>query len=264
MSQRPATYFAVTFAISWTAALLVAAPALLRHQGIPKMTGLMMFPAMLAGPAFAGVFLTAVSGGRPALNHLFLRMRRFRFPGRWYATLLIPPALVLSVLLALKMLLGPVFAPNHFFIGVSFGIAAGFFEEIGWMGCAFPRLCSRHSPLASAVLLGLLWGLWHLPVIDSLGAASPHGSSWAAFMLAFVAAMTALRVLIAWAYTNTQSIALAQLLHAASTGSLVAFSAPRVTPAQEALWYALYACALWLLAALIAGQAGPRLRRRTA
>ncbi len=56
--------------------------------------------------------------------------------------------------------------------------------------------------------------------------------------------MTAIRVLIAWVYSNTKSVLLAQLFHAFSTGSLVVFSPPRVTAAQESLWYAVYAAAL--------------------
>ena len=38
---------------------------------------------------------------------------------------------------------------------------------------------------------------------------------------------------------------MAQLLHACSTGFLVVLSAPQVTPAQEALWYTVYAALLW-------------------
>jgi hypothetical protein len=59
----------------------------------------------------------------------------------------------------------------------------------------------------------LMWGLWHAPVIDYLGTATPHGHSWFSFFLAFTAAMTAMRVLIAWLYSNTKSVLLAQLMH---------------------------------------------------
>jgi threonine/homoserine/homoserine lactone efflux protein len=49
----------------------------------------------------------------------------------------------------------------------------------------------------------VLWGLWHLPVVDSLGAASPHGSWWPEFFAAFIAVLAAIRVLIAWTYEHT-------------------------------------------------------------
>jgi CDP-diglyceride synthetase len=117
----------------------------------------------------------------------------------------------------------------------------------------------EENAMAPAILLGLLWGAWHIPVIDYLGTSTPHGAYWFPFFLSFTAAMTAIRVLISWTYINTNSVALAQLLHACSTGSLVIFSPPRVTAAQESLWYALYAAVLWLVVALIATTFGKRL-----
>ena len=103
--------------------------------------------------------------------------------------------------------------------------------------------------------------VWHLPVVDFLGAAHPHGPAWLAFFLAFSGAMTAMRVLISWLYLNTESVAAAQLLHMSSTGALVVFGAQRIDGAQEAAWYGLYAMALWLVVALIVRRWGVRLRR---
>jgi membrane protease YdiL (CAAX protease family) len=210
-----------------------------------------MFPAMLLGPSFAGIFLTQRLAGRDGLRNLFARMRRVRFPLRWYFALLIPPAMVLGVLYYLKTFLSPVYAPNRFWIGLSFGVLAGILEEIGWTGFAYPKLRQRFAVLPAAAILGLFWGLWHAPVIDFLGAASPHGKALPAFFAAFVAAMAAMRVLIAWFYEHTQSVALAQLIHISSTGALVIFSPPAVAPAQEAAWYAVYAAALWALVVIL-------------
>ena len=260
VKRHPVTiYFALTFAVSWLGAFAVAAPRLLRGEAIPKFAGLMMFPAMLLGPSAVGILLTRLVDGPTGLRDLFSRMRRVRVPLRWYAALLIPPVFVLTVLSCMKTFVSPIFAPNRFFIGIGFGFVAGFFEEIGWMGFAFPKMRRPDNALAPALLLGLLWGCWHIPVIDFLGTSTPHGSYWLPFFLAFTAALTAMRILIAWVYTNTNSVVLAQLLHASSTGSLIVFSPPGASAAQESLWYAIYAASLWLLVAIVAAIYGERL-----
>jgi CAAX protease family protein len=255
------TYFALTFLISWTGALAVAAPHLIRHQPMPQMTGILMFPVMLLGPGLAGIVLTRIVDGKSGLQVLFSQMLRAWVPPRWYTALLLPPALVLSVLLVLERLVSPVYAPNRFFMGILFGIPAGFLEEIGWMGYAFPKMRSQSDGLAPSILLGLFWALWHLPVINYLGTATPHGVYWLPFFFAFSLAMTAMRVLIAWIYTNTKSVLLAQLMHVSSTGSLVIFSAARVTAAQEAVWYALYGTVLWIAVGIVVKTFGRRLGR---
>jgi uncharacterized protein len=254
-----ATYFVMTFAISWAGALFVATPHLMRHEPQPKMTGILMFPAMLLGPSLMGIVLTRIVDGKSGVRDLFSRMFRRRFPMRWYAVLLIPPALVLTILFILTEYVSPSYAPNFFLMGILFGVPAGYLEEVGWMGYAFPKMRSQNNALAPSILLGLLWSIWHLPVVDYLGTATPHGVYWFPFFLAFTAAMTAMRVLISWAYSNTNSVMLAQLIHVSSTGSLVIFSAPRLTAGQEVLWYGLYAVALWFVVAVVVTIFGKRL-----
>jgi membrane protease YdiL (CAAX protease family) len=38
------------------------------------------------------------------------------------------------------------------------------FEEPGWRGFALPRLEARLKPLPAALLLGVIWTAWHLPL----------------------------------------------------------------------------------------------------
>jgi uncharacterized protein len=98
-----------------------------------------------------------------------------------------------------------------------------------------------------------------LPVVNYLGTATPHGAFWFPFFLAFTFAMTAMRVLICWLYTNTKSILMAQLMHISSTGSLVVLSPPAVSAKQEVIWYALYGVALWIAVLLVVKKSGTRL-----
>jgi membrane protease YdiL (CAAX protease family) len=261
-ARHPAlTYFLLTFAISWIGAFSLVATKLLHNQPIPKFTGLLMFPIMLLGPSLSGILLTGFIHGRAGLRDLFSRMRRFRVGPRWYLPLLIPPLAICIVLFSLKFFVSTIFTPNFFLIGILFGIPAGLLEEIGWTGLAFPHLNRQYRALPAAILLGILWGAWHLPVIDYLGGATPHASYWLPYFLSFLVAMTAIRVIISWTYVHTKSVLLAQLLHISSTGSLVIFSPSNVSPAQETGWYCLYAAVLWLIVAILTLAYGKRLTR---
>lgn len=246
------SYFVLTYAVSWVGAFLVVAPLLLRGAPVPKERGPLMFPAMLLGPSMVGTVLTCILDGRAGVRGVLSRMRQFRFDVRWYALLLVPPVLILSILWCLKNLVSPVFAPNMFLIGAGFGVVAGFFEEIGWMGYAFPKMLQTKSVVAAGAMLGLLWGLWHLPVIDYLGAATPHRAYLTPYFFAFTAVLVATRLLISWMYVKTRSLPLCQLMHASSTSSLVIFSPAHATARQEMLWYWVYAGALWITVAVLA------------
>jgi membrane protease YdiL (CAAX protease family) len=256
-----ACYFALVYAVSALALVVIGPPRLSGSAAFP-VASLVMFPVMVVCVALVGVALTAATGGHAGLRDLRSRLTRLR--ARWLLVVLIPPVAILAVLELFRAVAGPSFTPGFLAFGIAAGVLAGFFEEIGWTGFAYPRMRTRFGALGGALLLGLLWGVWHLPVVDSLGAASPHGMALPAFFASFVAVLTALRALIAWVYTNTGSVLMAQLLHASSTGFLVVLSAPRVTPAQEALWYLGYAVVLWAVVAVVVARWSPTLSGRPA
>jgi CAAX protease family protein len=95
------SYFVLTCAISWLGAFAVTAPHWMRGEAVPKLSGLMMFPAMLLGAMCCRDCFDTATQGRTGLRNLFWRMHRIG-PYRWLSTLAIPPGLVIAVLLALK------------------------------------------------------------------------------------------------------------------------------------------------------------------
>jgi hypothetical protein len=77
-------YFMLCFGISWTGALWVALPTLVRHQPFQKMVGLIMFPVMLLGPPAAGLMLTFLQSHRNGIRALGQRMRRWKIQKEIY------------------------------------------------------------------------------------------------------------------------------------------------------------------------------------
>jgi membrane protease YdiL (CAAX protease family) len=71
-------------------------------------------------------------------------------------------------------------------------------EEFGWRGFALPQLLRRWSPLAASLVLGAVWGVWHLPTFFI--ASLPQ--SRLSFPL-FVLNSIALSVIMTWLYLRT-------------------------------------------------------------
>lgn len=83
-------------------------------------------------------------------------------------------------------------------------------EEVGWRGYALPRMAGRLGFGLASVVLGAVWGLWHLPLFFVPG--EDYGQPFFVFTMG----TTALSVAIAWLYVNTkESLLLTMLMHSA-------------------------------------------------
>src|SRR2546425_6926870 len=89
-----ASYFLITFLVSWTLAFSVVSPELFQGRPISQFDGILMFPAMLVGPAVTGIVLTRIVDGEIGLTGLFSQMRKWRV-GKYALGLLVPPILIL-------------------------------------------------------------------------------------------------------------------------------------------------------------------------
>jgi membrane protease YdiL (CAAX protease family) len=253
IEKRPAiSYFILTFLISWTGAFSLVASKLIHREPIPTFYGILMFPLLLLGPFLSGIILTLITGGIKGIRSLLSKLNPGKIPEPWYLVLFIPPAFILFVLFLLSIVVSKEYHPNVFPIGFLFGILAGFMEETGWMGFAFPNMSKKRSPFANSIILGLIWSIWHLPAINFLGTAIPHGAWWFSYFLSFAMVMTAMRVIIVWIYRKTESLLLCQLMHISSTGFLVTLSPSPMSIQHEPAWYFAYSILLWAIVILIA------------
>lgn len=84
-------------------------------------------------------------------------------------------------------------------------------EELGWRGYALDRLQSRWNALTSSILLGLIWGGWHLPLFFMKGTVQAAMGLGLAFWL-FILDAVLLSILFSWVYNNTSRSTLSALL----------------------------------------------------
>jgi membrane protease YdiL (CAAX protease family) len=102
------------------------------------------------------------------LRDLFARFGRWRVGVRWYATaLLIAPLVGLVTLVAERVLQMPTATLDEMMgtlpVSAIYPIFAALGEEFGWRGFYLPRLQQRRSALGASTIVGVAWGLWHIP-----------------------------------------------------------------------------------------------------
>ena len=84
-------------------------------------------------------------------------------------------------------------------------------EEAGWRGFALPRLQNRVGAIKASLILGLLWGFWHLPLWLTSGLS---GSDLLVYILVFNVAIISLTFLMTWVANRVpNSLVPAVILH---------------------------------------------------
>jgi membrane protease YdiL (CAAX protease family) len=151
-------FFALACASTWLLAL-PAARAWMEHQTpTPAAVGLMGLSAF--GPLLAAL---AVAGPRRQLGQVF---GRWGTNPAWILLALAGPPIVHAIATALFVAIGG--RPSQWFYPPDTpALAAALVvfplgEEFGWRGFAHPRMVARFGAVRGCLILGALWGLWHL------------------------------------------------------------------------------------------------------
>lgn len=268
------TYFGLTYLLTWLCwvPLVILLPggfqaASTNAGGSHPSLLVLLFPLGNLVPSIIGIILTRIVAGRGSLRALFGQVVRWRVNPGWYGIALFLTPLVTAAALALSVALGgsvPAMSIAAFVGGLSGAILAPLGEELGWRGFALPRLQAQRSALGSSIVLGLLWGIWHIPRWIWGTTASP--TLLIPALALQVLTITAFAVLLTWVYNNTGgSLLLTMLFHASiAATSYYPFPQQALTPGgwEQTL---LYLGLLWAVVFLVAIVYGSRrlMRRRT-
>ncbi|WP_232660265.1 CPBP family intramembrane glutamic endopeptidase [Pseudonocardia sp. TRM90224] len=230
------SFFALSYLLSW----LAWSPFVLGGTGlgivpirVPEVWGsaqtLGVMPGSFVGPIGAAFLVTALSGGRPALRRWGARLIRLRVGWHWYAAVLVgvPVVYVLATLLlpgGWEALRPPTLGLLLAYVPMLLAQLAttGLAEEPGWRDFALPLLQRRFGPFAGTLVVGTLWGAWHLPLFFTGWAGWPDVTirQFGEFMLAAIA----LSIVMTWLFNRTgESLPIVMLFHCSlnSVASLV-------------------------------------------
>lgn len=191
------------------------------HPGLAPYLLLFMFAF---GPSVAGVVVTALVAGRDGLRELWGRIAKVRVGGRWVGIVLLLPIALSLAALAFAFVLGglrpfgfdlllPVsmFVPLLVYMLIFTGVA----EEVGWRGYALPELQRRHTAEKASWILGIGWGLWHIPSVivgPYLQGDLPAGMVVPA-LLGLTMGIVGWTIVITWIYNHTESVFWIIVLH---------------------------------------------------
>jgi len=203
-------YFILTFAITWSlgAALIFARPEIEKFVGhITDISHHWLYYLAVSSPTISAVIASLVFGGWRGIVSLLSRLVR-PFNPIWIAVAILIWPLALAIYALVLQAIGHGGTIDLHALAVTAPVIAvatpilltdpgGFGEELGWRGFALPRLLKLMHPLYAAILLGLIWGLWHLPAffVSDLSQ-SKFGLGW--FLIGTVASST----VITWLYLH--------------------------------------------------------------
>lgn len=260
-------FFTLAYAGSWIVWLpivLAGNNLILPSSAVPPgLQFLLTVLAPFAGPTLAALIMTAVGSGKVGVRALLGRLVQWRFGLPWYLVALAGPPLVLALSAAAVygaaalpplgeqgLQIGAAYAITlvvNLFIGSILG------EEPGWRGFALPRLQARYGALAGSIVLGVLWSMWHLPLI-----LTPGGVTWTGSLALFAVLGVALAIIHTWVSNGTRASLLAVMLLHASINTSTRLLLPNIPGLSRAdgnlLLVIVYGAVALLLVALTKGR----------
>jgi len=209
-----APFLLISFGLAWSIfALYVFLPE--RMEAVfGQLTGNHpLFYLAVYAPAIAAFTVVARTGGLAGLWRFLGRALLWRCSAAWYTFLIIGIPLIFICGSALR---GNLFTEPFPFTSLQSVLAAlvlaaikGPMEEFGWRGLALPLLQRKFAPLWAGLILGAIWGLWHLPAFLLSGT---QQSEWS--FTAFFAGCLAISVIATALFNQSHgSILLSALFH---------------------------------------------------
>lgn len=257
--RHVAVYFLLTIAISWGGIFtILSLSGTLDARKVSEDIQPFLYLFMLLGPGLASIISTIIVDGRSGLNKLVKLLAVWRVQPRYYLLALFTAPVLITASLLLCLLISPAFMPvllesedklSLLVTGLAIGLVVGVFEELGWTGFAAEKLRVRFGVMLSGLVIGIIWGVWHLPLF--LGAAlSSEIPAFLYLIVLLCSFLPAYRILMVWLYSKSNSLLLAVLMHAPLAGSQLILIPVTLNGNQIIAFDLILGIALWVLVLL--------------
>jgi membrane protease YdiL (CAAX protease family) len=256
-SNPLAAFFVLTFAFTW----VLWGSAIVLHLSMTG--GYLPFLIGASGPTVMAFVVSAITGGRQDVKTLWKRITYWRVGIVWYLAALFIPALIVLGGLGLNMLFGgtppdlKLLSAQWYLIPIALvvGMLSGgpLEEEFGWRGFALVKLQEKYSAFTASLVVGIIWGLWHLPAF-----LIPWSTQSGVPLFLFLLHDLALSVLFTWIFNNTGgSVLMSMLAHAAFNLTITVLPVlPSAAGSQLPLEYAI--AVMYGLALIVLMVFGPK------
>ncbi len=187
------------------------------------------------GPTIAGFVLTARTEGKAGVKRLWKRFWNRNLSWKWLLVILLF-FLVKNLILrfSAQIFVGvpqqPFEMPEPTLAAAPPFIASilngGLSDEFGWRGYALPHFQAKWNALTAALVLGLIEGCWHIPLVFM-----PGDERFGMLIPVLIFPYFATGIFRAWIFNNTGgSVLAAVLFHAA--GNTTGWAVPVNMPSQ--------------------------------
>jgi len=197
-------FFILTFVLSWFPWYAGIAPEV-----------------MAMGPSIAAFIVVLILGGWRGFVDLLRPFGRWRGSLGIWGLAIFGPGILYLVGLGVHLLMGGE-APPFIMIREELNLIPLYLvvvlmpfngpvgEEFGWRGYALPKLQNKYGPLITSLVIGAIWGIWHLPdffaplgVIGALASALGMG-----FLIPYTLGTIANSIFMTWLYNKSKASAL--------------------------------------------------------
>jgi membrane protease YdiL (CAAX protease family) len=214
-NNRLAAYFTLAFLWSWSwwIGLILSTPSDAFMSGNLPPTFFVFALIGGFGPSISGIMISLITGGKKETGSLLSGIKKGKFGVGWWAAAILTVPLITLAQTGLHVISGRIVTydvPGLMMImGFIWPLFSSFGEERGF---ALPKMQKRFGVLSSSLLLGVIWGLWHLPS-DYIAYSSYGWLFIPIFLLLGPVTLTAHSVIMTFIYNKTKGSLIPMILY---------------------------------------------------